>query len=189
MNTKQKKTARKNPADLQAVWRGNDSRRGWLDVRQRQAGTSRNCDAVCGSNGETRASIASVSGLVFTRLNMKAEKTIETRRLIIRGFRYPHCSGGIDHVMYVATLRNIDWPGPVVVASVFPDDNGTIGGHYLDWIETTTPNRRQGFATEMLQALVHHVGKIIIEPASDDGEAWIKGIGVIEKMCAGALTR
>ncbi len=75
-----------------------------------------------------------------------------------------------ERIVFVAYFREEDWPGQVVVATVSPAN--AVCGPRVDWIETTTPNRRHGYAAELWRGIEKHLGvRLVAEGASDEGTA------------------
>lgn len=66
--------------------------------------------------------------------------------------------------MYVATLKNEDWPGIVLGCSIWTD----IGNH-IDWIETIENKRRKGYAKELCIALRERLGSLDCYGVSESG--------------------
>lgn len=80
----------------------------------------------------------------------------------------------MERIVYIAYFREEDWPGKVVVATICAAVADIFGGPYLDWIETTTPNRRKGYAAELWRGIEKHLGcELVAEGVSDEGDALV----------------
>jgi len=84
--------------------------------------------------------------------------------------------------VFLAFTKDEDYPAPIVTATVWCDvlfrgskvPDGKRGPfetpHYLDWVETIEPFRRQGYALELTLAIEHHLGaRLTSDPVSQEG--------------------
>jgi len=101
----------------------------------------------------------------MSRLSKPTFVTANLRVWEIRGVP-SEINGSHSRVMFIATLRNEDWPGVAVSLSIWPAfDN------YVDWIETAEPQRRKGFAAELVDAVEKRYGPVTFHGVSEGGIA------------------
>lgn len=86
----------------------------------------------------------------------------------------PTTSLSIPRLMYVATFREIEWPGQVVTACVCPDVLGSLGGAYVDWIETSENHRRNGYAMEVCEGIEKDLGMPLMIDGTTVGGAGLE---------------
>ncbi len=56
--------------------------------------------------------------------------------------------------MFIACLKDEDWPGVVASMSVWP-----LNSNYVDWIEVIANERRKGYATELVRGCEKWLGE------------------------------
>lgn len=72
--------------------------------------------------------------------------------------------------MFVATLREIDWPGIVATCSVFEES-----GNYVDWLEVIECQRRKGYATELVDGIAEFLGEALeLDAVTEAGERFVE---------------
>lgn len=75
--------------------------------------------------------------------------------------------GGMCRTVFQAWFHSEDVPKPVCIVTInesFMD--------YVEWVHVDEQYRRRGIATEVLRAIENEIGGIMIDGATDAGEAW-----------------
>jgi GNAT superfamily N-acetyltransferase len=73
---------------------------------------------------------------------------------------------GLPRDLYTAWSRLDDIPRPLCEVTIFHSDMG----NYVEWVHVCQQHRRQGIATEVLEALREKIGDIIVEGTTDEGD-------------------
>ena len=105
----------------------------------------------------------------------------DTKRLRIHQFEFQPRDGDAldglqtDSFLFVAIeLDNDCSPYPVVTVLVHKHSDLFGRDNIVHWMETADRCRRQGFATEVLQAIEGRTGSLMLCAATDAGSAFIK---------------
>jgi ribosomal protein S18 acetylase RimI-like enzyme len=105
---------------------------------------------------------------------MKTKHVFETERLrvfLLRGAVPAPWNDPRD--IYIAMRSDVDRPMVAATATLWKRQ----GEWFIDWLEVSTEYRREGFATELLEALRQHLdAPIVTTPGSEDGEAFLDAI-------------
>lgn len=93
-----------------------------------------------------------------------------TERLTVS---HVHCErneeiGHLGRDVYIAFHRFEDLPRPLVIV--------TLCGNYVEWIEVSEGERRQGYGREMVDGLEKHVGCLEMTGVTDEGEAFVDAV-------------
>lgn len=78
---------------------------------------------------------------------------------------------GLPKDVYEAWYRDEDVPRSVCEVTVWASTNPHLG-NYVEWLHVCEWYRRQGIATEVLEALEKHLGQLSFDGATDAGEAF-----------------
>ena len=73
---------------------------------------------------------------------------------------------GFGRDVYMAWFRDEDVPRSVCEVTLF--------GNFVEWLHVCEQHRRQGIATEVLQALEQHLGVLSFEGATEFGEKFVE---------------
>lgn len=82
-----------------------------------------------------------------------------------------------DRRVFIAFRNNDEQPTPVCTAVVMqPTATSLLTHPWIDWLETSSEHRRQGYATELLKAIESRIGPCHFEGATEAGEAFCVAI-------------
>lgn len=76
--------------------------------------------------------------------------------------------GGAYRTVFQAWFHSEDVPKPVCIVTV---NEGC--GDYVDWLHVDEQYRRQGIASEVVRAIESYIPTLMLEGATDDGEAFV----------------
>lgn len=84
-----------------------------------------------------------------------------------------HCDrnderGMLGRDVWIAFHRDIDHPRPSCVV--------TLMGNWVEWIEVSPEERRQGIATEIIGGLENLVGELELTGVTEEGEKFVDAI-------------
>lgn len=79
-------------------------------------------------------------------------------------------AGMFPREVFVAFHRHIDLPQPVCIVTVFI----SMGVRYVEWVEVPEPHRRQGLASEALEAIEAQIGTLFMDGVTEAGEGLVR---------------
>ncbi len=102
-------------------------------------------------------------------------RLLESERLRIFRFEIDNAQHE-EGLLYVAFSKGVDRNFTPIATCVVSTNN------HVEWLETSNEFRRQGFAKELREAvegdaIAHGHGKLISDPATDSGRAFMQAIG------------
>lgn len=84
----------------------------------------------------------------------------------------PKETGGCPRTIYHAWFHTCDVPKPVCIVTINRFSTLTSSFNYVEWIHVDEDFRRQGIATETLASIASQLGRLLIDGATDEGEAF-----------------
>lgn len=93
---------------------------------------------------------------------MGRKPDFETARLRVWLINTNHTPLHRSRRLYVAMVKDQDWPGIAVSLSVWPEFENTV-----DWVQTADPMRGNGYAEELICA----IGDLSVSGVSESGIA------------------